>query len=219
MAKNDSDLFDRMRQAGLRKRLAKTLSQLGEGASQKAVSAGRSTVAELRSLADEVERRLPGTTAKANAASGGPKAPARRRSTSTASGAARSASGTAARAGSGTAARAGSGTAARAGSGTAARAGSGTAARSGSGTPARSTRRRSGAAASSPTRAASPTTTRAPRGQNKAQILESLKGGPKTASQISQETGIATRTVGSTLSKLTTSGEVVKAQRGYALPR
>jgi len=203
MAKNDSDLFDRMRQAGLRKRLAKTLSQLGEGASQKAVSAGRSTVAELRSLADEVERRLPGTTAKANAASGGPKAPARRRSTSTALGAARSASGTAARSGSGTAARSGSGTAAR----------------SGSGTPARSTRRRSGAAASSPTRAASPTTTRAPRGQNKAQILESLKGGPKTASQISQETGIATRTVGSTLSKLTTSGEVVKAQRGYALPR
>lgn len=202
MAKNDSDLFERMRQAGLRKRLAKTLSQLGEGASQKAVSAGRSTVAELRSLADEIERRLPGTAAKANAASGGPKAPTRRRSTSTGSR-------------SGAAARSGSGAAARTRSGAAARSGSGAAARPGS-APAR---RRSTAAAGSPSRAASPTTTRAPRGHNKAQILESLKAGPKTASQISQETGIATRTIGSTLSKLTTSGEVVKAPRGYALPR
>ncbi|MDQ6607789.1 MAG: hypothetical protein M3Z06_14735 [Actinomycetota bacterium] len=59
---------------------------------------------------------------------------------------------------------------------------------------------------------------RAPRGQNKAKILKSLKSGPKTASVIAKETGIGTGTVGSTLSKLATSGEVVKAARGYGLP-
>ena len=59
MAKNDSDLFDRLRQAGVRKQVAKTLSGIGEGASKKAVRAARSAVSELRSLADEIERRLP----------------------------------------------------------------------------------------------------------------------------------------------------------------
>jgi predicted transcriptional regulator len=48
--------------------------------------------------------------------------------------------------------------------------------------------------------------------------LASLGGGPKTASEIAKETGIGTGTVGSTLSKLATSGEVVKAERGYRLP-
>jgi predicted transcriptional regulator len=59
---------------------------------------------------------------------------------------------------------------------------------------------------------------RAPRGANKAKILASLNTGPKTASEIAKETGIGTGTVGSTLSKLATSGEVVKAERGYRLP-
>jgi hypothetical protein len=59
MAKNDSDLFDRLRQAGLRKRVAKTLSGIGDGASKQAVRAAQSAVSELRSLADEIERRLP----------------------------------------------------------------------------------------------------------------------------------------------------------------
>ena len=52
MAKNDSDLFDRLRQAGLRKQVAKTLSEIGEGASKRAVRAARSAVSELRSVAE-----------------------------------------------------------------------------------------------------------------------------------------------------------------------
>lgn len=62
------------------------------------------------------------------------------------------------------------------------------------------------------------TNARAPRGQNKAKILESLKDGPKTASEIGRDTGVKTETVGSTLSKMEKVGEVVKAERGYALP-
>jgi predicted Rossmann fold nucleotide-binding protein DprA/Smf involved in DNA uptake len=57
-----------------------------------------------------------------------------------------------------------------------------------------------------------------PRGQNKAKVLEALKGGPMTASEISKTTGIATGTVGSLLTKLATTGEVTKAERGYRLP-
>jgi predicted transcriptional regulator len=49
--------------------------------------------------------------------------------------------------------------------------------------------------------------------------LESLKAGPKTASEIAKETGIGTGTVGSTLSKMATTGEVQKADRGYGLPK
>ena len=59
MAKHDRDLFDRLRQAGLRKQVAKTLSEIGEGASKKAQRAAHAAVGELRSLADELERRLP----------------------------------------------------------------------------------------------------------------------------------------------------------------
>ena len=62
------------------------------------------------------------------------------------------------------------------------------------------------------------TTARAPRGENKKNILASLNGGPKTASEIANETGIKTGTVGASLSKLAKAGEVVKADRGYALP-
>jgi len=59
---------------------------------------------------------------------------------------------------------------------------------------------------------------RAPRGQNKRKVLEALNGGPKTASEIADATGIATGTVSTLLSKLSKSGEVVKAERGYRLP-
>jgi predicted Rossmann fold nucleotide-binding protein DprA/Smf involved in DNA uptake len=60
---------------------------------------------------------------------------------------------------------------------------------------------------------------RAPRGQNKQKILAALKGGPKTASEIANETGIKASTVSASLSKLAKAGEVVKADRGYALPK
>ena len=67
MAKNDSDLFDRLRRAGLRKQVAKTLSEISEGASKQALRAARSAVGELRSLADELERRLPSASPGASA--------------------------------------------------------------------------------------------------------------------------------------------------------
>jgi hypothetical protein len=153
MAKNDSDLFDRLRQAGLRKQVAKTLSEISEGASKRALGAARSAVGELRSLAEEIERRLP---------SGGDTA--------------------------------------------------------GRGAK-RVTQRTSAAAPTRKTAAAAGRRARAPSGQNKAKILESLKAGPKTASEIAKETGIGTGTVGSTLSKLATAGEVAKADRGYRLPQ
>jgi DNA-binding transcriptional ArsR family regulator len=63
------------------------------------------------------------------------------------------------------------------------------------------------------------TNARAPRGANKTKILAALKGGPKTASEIATETGIKASTVGASLSKLAKAGEVVKADRGYALPK
>ena len=161
MAKNDSDLFDRLRQAGLRKRVAKTLSGIGDGASKQAVRAAQSAVSELRSLADEIERRLP--------------SPSRSR-----------------------AATANRGRRAQ---------------RPGS-------NRKSPAASTAKTAAAARTNgARAPRGQNKAKILASLKAGPKTASEIAKETGIGTGTVGSTLRKMATTGEVQKADRGYGLPK
>jgi DNA-binding IclR family transcriptional regulator len=59
---------------------------------------------------------------------------------------------------------------------------------------------------------------RAPRGQNKAKVLEALKDGPMTASEIATATGIATGTVSTLLTKLSKSGELVKAERGYRLP-
>jgi hypothetical protein len=66
MAKNDNDLFERLRQAGLRKQVAKTLSGIGEGAGKKARTAAQSAVSELRSVADEIERRMPGATKTAS---------------------------------------------------------------------------------------------------------------------------------------------------------
>ena len=63
------------------------------------------------------------------------------------------------------------------------------------------------------------TNARAPRGENKQKILAALNGGPKTASEIATETGIKASTVSASLSKLAKAGEVVKADRGYALPK
>ncbi|MGZ6588999.1 MAG: hypothetical protein ACXVHX_32565 [Solirubrobacteraceae bacterium] len=59
MANKDPDLFDRLRQAGLRKQAAKTLSEVSESAGKKAERTARAAVKELRALADEIERRLP----------------------------------------------------------------------------------------------------------------------------------------------------------------
>jgi len=184
MAKNDSDLFDRLRQAGLRKQVAKTLSGIGQDASNKALRAARSAVGELRSLADELERRLPSATPDASAAG-----QTVRRTT------ARS--------------RAAKSRASRS------RATSADASRRAQ-RPASQRKR----GASRPKTAAAPKASgaRAPRGPNEAKILASLTDGPKTASEIAKETGLDTRTVGSTLSKLATAGEVVKAARGYGLP-
>jgi hypothetical protein len=61
MAKRDNnDIFQRLRKAGLRKPAARALSELGDGASKRAVRAARAVVTELRSLVDELEQRLPG---------------------------------------------------------------------------------------------------------------------------------------------------------------
>jgi predicted Rossmann fold nucleotide-binding protein DprA/Smf involved in DNA uptake len=60
---------------------------------------------------------------------------------------------------------------------------------------------------------------RAPRGQNKAKILEALKDGPETASEISKRTGIGVGTASTMLTKMAKAGEIVKAERGYALPQ
>ena len=77
------------------------------------------------------------------------------------------------------------------------------------------------AGAATRTRAAKPASVpaRAPRGQNKAKVLDALKDGPMTASEIAKVTGIATGTVSTMLNKLAKSGELVKAPRGYMLPR
>jgi predicted Rossmann fold nucleotide-binding protein DprA/Smf involved in DNA uptake len=71
------------------------------------------------------------------------------------------------------------------------------------------------------TRAAKPVRApaRAPRGQNKARVLDALKDGPMTASEIAKATGIGTGTVSTMLSKMAKSGELVKAERGYKLPQ
>jgi predicted Rossmann fold nucleotide-binding protein DprA/Smf involved in DNA uptake len=60
---------------------------------------------------------------------------------------------------------------------------------------------------------------RAPRGENKAKILAALKDGPMTASEISKQTGIGAGSASTMLTKLAKAGEIVKAERGYALPQ
>jgi CRP-like cAMP-binding protein len=60
---------------------------------------------------------------------------------------------------------------------------------------------------------------RAPRGQNKAKVLDALKNGPMTASEIAKVTGIGAGTVSTMLTKMAKSGELTKAERGYQLPQ
>jgi CRP-like cAMP-binding protein len=77
------------------------------------------------------------------------------------------------------------------------------------------------AVSATPPRAAKPASapTRAPRGQNKAKVLDALKDGPMTASEIAKATGIGTGTVSTMLTKMAKSGELAKAERGYKLPQ
>jgi CRP-like cAMP-binding protein len=58
----------------------------------------------------------------------------------------------------------------------------------------------------------------APRGQTRANVLEALKDGPKTAGEIAAATGVPRASASTTLNKLVKSGDVVKAERGYKLP-
>jgi predicted Rossmann fold nucleotide-binding protein DprA/Smf involved in DNA uptake len=60
---------------------------------------------------------------------------------------------------------------------------------------------------------------RAPRGENRVKVLDALKGGPMTASEIAKVTGVGTGTVSTMLTKLAKSGELAKAERGYRLPQ
>lgn len=83
MAKKNSDLFERLRKAGLRKQAAKALSQTTDTASKKAQRTARAAAKELRAIADEIERRLP--PAKEEPAASGAKATATPRSRSAAS--------------------------------------------------------------------------------------------------------------------------------------
>jgi CRP-like cAMP-binding protein len=71
------------------------------------------------------------------------------------------------------------------------------------------------------TRASKPASSpaRAPRGQNKVKVLDALKDGPMTASEIAKVTGIGTGTVSTMLTKMAKSGELTKAERGYRLPQ
>jgi alkaline phosphatase len=72
--KTDRDLFERLRSVGLRKQVARKLSAVGDGAGKKALRAARAAVGELRSLADELERRLPDEGAASPAGSRAPAA-------------------------------------------------------------------------------------------------------------------------------------------------
>ena len=72
--------------------------------------------------------------------------------------------------------------------------------------------------ASAPAREGATAPARAPRGQNKAKVLEALKSGPMTAGEIANATGIASGTVSTLLTKLAKTGDVVKAERGHRLP-
>lgn len=64
MAALDRELFERLRAVGLRKEIAKPLSVAGADARKKSIRAARAAIAELRALADEIERRLPGDQAQ-----------------------------------------------------------------------------------------------------------------------------------------------------------
>jgi hypothetical protein len=61
--------------------------------------------------------------------------------------------------------------------------------------------------------------TRTPPGQTKAKVLAALSSDRAlTAGEVAKATGLARPTVSTTLSKLSKTGEVLKADRGYRLP-
>lgn len=83
-------------------------------------------------------------------------------------------------------------------------------------TPAAPTQKRARPASPSAGRARA---TAAP-GQTKSAVLAALTDGKAmTAGEVAAATGLARPTVSTTLSKLAKSGEVLKAERGYRLPR
>jgi CRP-like cAMP-binding protein len=78
----------------------------------------------------------------------------------------------------------------------------------------------SSSAARSRTRAAtsSGTRSRTASGATKSAVLQALRGGkPMTAGEVASATGLGRASVSTTLSKLSKSGEVSKAERGYTL--
>jgi DNA-binding IclR family transcriptional regulator len=50
-------------------------------------------------------------------------------------------------------------------------------------------------------------------------VLDALKAGPMTASEIAKLTGISAATVSTMLTRMAKTGELAKAERGYKLPR
>ena len=91
--------------------------------------------------------------------------------------------------------------------------------RAGTAKPASPAKRAGTAKQASP---AKPTRARAgaPRGQNKAKVLDALKGGdPMTASEIAKATGISAGTASTLLNKMAKTGELAKAERGHTLPQ
>jgi predicted Rossmann fold nucleotide-binding protein DprA/Smf involved in DNA uptake len=84
--------------------------------------------------------------------------------------------------------------------------------------PRREAGERAGAGRTSASKSAG-TPARAPRGQNKAKVLDALKDGPMTASEISKATGVPSATASTLLSKMAKSGELAKAERGYEPPQ
>jgi hypothetical protein len=203
-AKNDSDLFERLRSAGLRKQAARRLSAIGEDAGRKAVGAARAAIAELRTVADEIERRLP--VERRHRSAGGQARP----SNSETQDRAPAPDVQAHAAASGATARTDNSRATRA-----------EASSVRTKAPAGRAKAPDARAKASDARAKAPagrTKAPAPRGHNKALILQALADGPKTAAEVAKQTGLATGTTSTTLNKLARRGEVVKATRGYALP-
>ncbi len=67
--KRDEDLFETLRQSGLRKRVAKTMSTTaGRGKRDNSPAGVSSTVEKLRQAASELERRVGGASARSEAA-------------------------------------------------------------------------------------------------------------------------------------------------------
>jgi len=87
--------------------------------------------------------------------------------------------------------------------------------------PARQTRRRPQRPAAKPKASPASPRVRAAIGATKAAVLETLatNGSAMTAGDVAAVTGLGRATVSATLSKLTQTGDVVKAERGYRLPR